>query len=55
MGGFFWRGHYVFEECRYDVMQNLAQIISITLLIAVILFALESNCALALPLKRTDQ
>jgi len=44
----------VFEEYRYDVMQNLAQI-SIRLLIAVILFALESNCALGLPFKRTEQ
>jgi hypothetical protein len=45
----------VFEEYRYDVTQNLAQIISVTLLIAVILFVLESNCALGLPLKRMDQ
>jgi hypothetical protein len=45
----------VFEKYCYDVIQNLAQIISITLLISVILLALESNCALGFPLKRTDQ
>ena len=45
----------MFEEYRYDVMQNLAHIISIPLLIAVVLFALESNCALGPPFKRTDQ